>query len=200
MGSREHISESAVLQPGMNEGKSKYVTAPVMPKGARARQEMRSKVGAEPVWRKEPQCTPASCPCSWGECVCWLQPLPDCKGYGDRGTALGDGPPGSRSNGTGMGSISCHPGSAGNPADNPRSNSQLGWASWAVPIGQMGPGPGHGPSQECACRRRMELRSHVKGTPSLSSSPFLFAQAAVLHPPASHLLWSSVQGPCSRSP
>lgn len=82
MGSREHISESAVLQPGMNEGKSKYVTAPVMPKGARARQEMRSKVGAEPVWRQEPQCTPASCPCSWGECVCWLQPLPDCKGMG----------------------------------------------------------------------------------------------------------------------
>lgn len=31
----------------MNEGKSKYVTAPVMPKGARARQEMRSKVGTE---------------------------------------------------------------------------------------------------------------------------------------------------------
>lgn len=81
-----------------------------------------------------------------------------------------------------MGSISCQRGSAGNPADNPTSNLQLGWASWAVPIGQMGPGLGHAPSQECACRCRTELRSHVKGTPSLSSSPLPFCPGSCPSP------------------
>lgn len=107
--------------------------------------------------------------------MCWLQPLPDCKGTGTEAQPRETVPWAAGQVELGWGAVAVSPGLQGTLRKSHMSS--WGGGFLGCQIGQTGPSPAMAPlgilggPHLITGRHRMEPRSHFKDIPSLSSSP-----------------------------